>query len=308
MRRATLRPLLLTAGGPVVFPDPRRADDEGLVAIGGDLSVERLLLAYRSGIFPWYDEGVPPLWWSPNPRAVFLPGSVHVSRSLHRRLRQSPFELSYGRAFERVIQECGRRRAGGTWILPEVVAAYGELYRRGHAFSVEAWSTDLLPRKIRAAREDFSEGGRSASEASEGRGGTERPLAAEGRASEASEGRGGTERPLVARRAEGRARELVGGVYGVQVGGFFAAESMFHRRTDASKVALVSLLFSLFGAGIELVDVQFLTPHLASLGAVELSRSDYLGRLERVQAKPVSLEALDVCSGAKLALNNRRLG
>jgi leucyl/phenylalanyl-tRNA--protein transferase len=233
----------LTAGGPLVFPDPSRADDEGLLAIGGDLSVERLLLAYRSGIFPWYDEGVPPLWWSPNPRAVFLPGRVHVSRSLRRRLRQAAFELSYGRAFERVIQECGRRRAGGTWILPEVVAAYRELHRRGHAFSIEAWS----------------------------------------------------------------AGELVGGVYGVQVGGFFAAESMFHRRTDASKVALVSLLFALFSAGIELVDVQFLTPHLASLGAVELSRSDYLGRLQRLSVKPVSLGALDVGSGAKLALNNGHL-
>src|SRR5688572_22637701 len=108
MRRATLRPLLLAAGSPMLFPHPPRADHEGLVAIGGDLSVERLLLAYRSGIFPWYDEGVPPLWWSPNPRAVFLPSRVHVSRSLRRRLRQGTFELSYGLAFERVIHECGR--------------------------------------------------------------------------------------------------------------------------------------------------------------------------------------------------------
>jgi leucyl/phenylalanyl-tRNA---protein transferase len=214
MRRRGRRPVLVLPGGPIGFPDPEQADDEGLLAIGGDLSTERLLHAYECGIFPWYDEGVPPLWWSPNPRAILEPANLHVSRSLRRTLRQGVFEVTFDRDFERVMRDCGVREAG-TWILPEMIDAYVELHRRGHAHSFEVWQDG----------------------------------------------------------------ELAGGLYGVNRGALFAAESMFHRRTDASKVALVYAVQSLFAAGIRLFDVQLLTSHLASMGAVEISRTAYLSRV-----------------------------
>ena len=221
------RPVLILPGGPVAFPNPDEADDEGLIAIGGDLSPQRLLAAYEHGIFPWYDEGVPPLWWSPNPRALIEPAGVHVSRSLRRKLEHGTFRVSFDHAFEAVMRECGRRDVG-TWIIPEMIDAYVELHRRGHAHSFEVWSDD----------------------------------------------------------------ELVGGLYGVHRGGLFAAESMFHRATDASKVALVYATRSLFSAGIELFDVQLLTSHLASMGAVEVARTDYLERVRRASAVDVSLDGL----------------
>jgi leucyl/phenylalanyl-tRNA---protein transferase len=214
MRRRR-RPLLIPPGGPVVFPDPESADDDGLLAVGGDLGAARLLAAYEQGIFPWYDEGLPPLWWSPDPRAVLEPERLHVSRSMSRLLRQARLELSFDRAFGRVMRECGSRRAGGTWILPEMIDAYTELHRQGHAHSLEVWQGEVL----------------------------------------------------------------VGGLYGVRRGGLFAAESMFHRVPNASKLALIASVRSLFAAGITLFDVQFATPHLASLGAVELPRREYLRRL-----------------------------
>src|SRR5215471_641674 len=213
MRRRGRRPVLLLPGGPIAFPDPEQADDEGLLAIGGDLSSERLLFAYERGIFPWYDEGVPPLWWSPNPRAILDPEGLHVSRSLRRVLRSGRFTVSWNRDFEGVMRCCGDR-PGGTWILPEMIEAYVRLHRIGHAHSIEVW-----------------EGG-----------------------------------------------ELAGGLYGIQRGALFAAESMFHRRTDASKVALVYAVRSLFLAGTRLFDVQLLTSHLASMGAIEIPRREYLGR------------------------------
>jgi len=212
--RSRRKPLFLAPGAPLAFPDPASSDDEGLLAIGGDLSPERLLFAYEHGIFPWYDEGLPPMWWCPNPRAVMDLEHLHVSRSLRRVLRAKRFEVSYDRAFHEVMLECGRERESGTWILPEMVDAYTTLHELGHAHSVEVWL-------------------------------------------------GGA---------------LVGGLYGVRRGALFAAESMFHRATDASKVALVSALEHFFAAGITLFDVQFLTPHLASLGAYEIPRSEYLAR------------------------------
>ena len=223
------RPVLILPGGPIAFPDADEADDEGLVAIGGDLSSARLLAAYDRGIFPWYDEGVPPLWWSPNPRAIIEPGGVHVSRSLRRLLRRAPFDVTYDRAFERVMRECGRRDVG-TWIIPEMIDAYVALHRTGHAHSFEVWRGD----------------------------------------------------------------ELVGGLYGVHRGALFAAESMFHKVTDASKVALVHAATSVFAAGIEVFDVQLLTSHLASMGAIEVTRSDYLARVRSATAQKVSLNALSL--------------
>lgn len=232
------RPLLLSPHGPPCFPDPNCYDDDGLVAIGGDLAPDRLLAAYRQGIFPWYDEGVPPLWWSPNPRALIEPGNVHVSRSLRRRLRAGAFELSVNRDFEGVVACCATRRQGGTWILPEVAEAYLELHRLGHAHSVEVWMDG----------------------------------------------------------------ELAGGLYGVHVGALFSAESMFHRRTDASKIALVTLALALFQRGVRVFDVQFLTDHLATLGATEVPRLHYLARLPSACAEPLSLDGLDPTAGLELAL------
>jgi leucyl/phenylalanyl-tRNA--protein transferase len=222
----------------MTFPDPESTDAEGLLAVGGDLAPERLLLAYERGIFPWYAEGLPPMWWSPDPRAVVDDQSLHVSKSLARELRRGRFRVTVNHAFERVMRECGNERDGGTWILPEMVRAYVRLHERGHALSFEVWLGE----------------------------------------------------------------QLVGGLYGVQRGALFAAESMFHRETNASKVALVAAVRSLFAAGIELFDVQFLTSHLASMGVYEISRSDYLRRVQAATARSVAVCDLPI----RLELEPRR--
>lgn len=198
------------------------------MAVGGDLSPERLLYAYGRGVFPWYDEEQPLLWWSPDPRAVFELDGFHLSHSLRRELKKGHFRVTFDQAFTQVMVGCAEEREGGTWILPEMVEAYGCLHRQGHAHSFEVWLGE----------------------------------------------------------------ELVGGLYGVQVAGLFAAESMFHRSTNASKVALAYAVGSLFAAGITLFDVQFSTPHLASLGVRVLSRTDYLDRLELARAATVDLKSL----------------
>lgn len=226
--RSPQRPVLLSPGAPPVFPDPRRGDDEGLVAIGGDLSSERLLAAYASGIFPWYNEGFPVLWWSPNPRAVLPAEDLHISRSLQRRLARRDYALTWNLAFAEVIAACGEGRKGGTWIVPEMRIAYQRLHRAGFAHSVEVWQQN----------------------------------------------------------------RLVGGLYGVQSGALFAAESMFHRETDASKVAVVAASRSLRRAGIQVFDVQFATPHLRSLGVREISRDDYLARVAGASRTPIDLARL----------------
>ncbi len=227
-----VQPAFLTSQSPASFPDPRSLDDEGLVAIGGDLSAPRLLAAYDHGIFPWYNEDYPPLWWCPNPRAVLPLDAVHVSRSMVRVLRREDFAVTWNTAFSRVLRACGAGRSEGTWLVPEMIAAYERLHRNGHAFSIEVW-------------------------------------------------------------AEG---ELVGGLYGVQRGGLFAAESMFHRRTNMSKVALLYSATSLYRAGVRLYDVQFLTPHLKSLGAKEIRRGDYLARVKAERGRSVDLTHLKLVS------------
>lgn len=226
--RANRRLTFLGPGSPLSFPDPNAADDEGLLAVGGDLSPARLLFAYESGIFPWYSAGVPPLWWSPNPRTLMDRAQLHVSRSLRRTLRQGAFEVTFDTAFAQVIAGCASNREGGTWILPEMMLAYTQLHQLGHAHSFEVWH-------------------------------------------------------------EG---ELAGGLYGVRRGGLFAAESMFHTVTDASKVALAVTVDTLFRAGIEVLDVQFLTDHLASLGAYEVERTEYLRRLSATVGKEVPPAAI----------------
>ncbi|MSU84103.1 MAG: leucyl/phenylalanyl-tRNA--protein transferase [Pedosphaera sp.] len=205
------------------LPDPSQAREDGLVAVGGDLSVERLLEAYQSGLFPW--SANPITWWSPDPRGVLPVGAVHVSRSLARTLRQAPYTVTFDQNFSAVIRACAevpRSGASSTWISPQLLEAYEQLAQAGHAHSVECWQ-------------------------------------------------------------EGR---LVGGVYGVSVGGFFAGESMFHRADDASKVALVHLDRHLASRGFTLLDCQMVTSVTRSLGAMEIPRTDYLDRLARAVGQP----------------------
>lgn len=232
-----MQPVILHPQHLTRFPDPAHYDNEGLVAVGGDLSPERLLQAYDHGIFPWYNERYPPLWWCPNPRAILPLDKPQVSRSMRRTLRKGAFEVTWDAAFGHVIRACGSNRREGTWILPEVIEAYELLHQRGHAHSIEVWQTG----------------------------------------------------------------KLVGGLYGVQRGALFAAESMFHRATDMSKVALLYAVATLAAAGIELLDVQFLTPHLKSLGAREIPRRDYLATLQAAVCHQVSLRGIPVISPLDVA-------
>jgi len=206
--------------------------------MGCDFTPGTLLLAYRSGIFPWPHgdkddpEGGAPLvlWFSPNPRCVFpLEKEPHWARSLRRTLRQHPYEVTVDEAFADVIRLCGETRGKKTWIIPELVDGYVRLHELGWAHSVEVW-----------------------------------------------------ERATPA--LSGETRVLVGGIYGIAIGGLFAGESMFHLRTDASKIAFATLVAKLRAAGYSLFDVQVENPHLMSLGCVEIPRREYLARLAAVLA------------------------
>jgi leucyl/phenylalanyl-tRNA--protein transferase len=216
-----LLPMPAVLGARLAFPDPRRADREGLVALGGDFSPARLLLAYRSGIFPWTVN--PITWWSPDPRAIFEFERFHVPRSLAKFLRKQPFAITRDRAFRQVMQGCAAPALGReeSWVTPEFITAYTRLHELGHAHSVECWRGD----------------------------------------------------------------ELVGGIYGVSVGGFFAGESMFHRVANASKVALWHLVEHLRARDFALFDIQMVTPATRQLGAVEISRAEYLQRLKAAVAQ-----------------------
>ncbi len=208
-----------------IFPAPDQAEPSGLLGIEGDLHPDRLLLAYSMGIFPWYSEGQPILWFSPDPRMVFDPAGIHVSRSLRKRMRRAEYRVSMDSAFAQVILACAEvHRPGqpGTWITADMQRAYCELHQLGYAHSVEVW----------------------------------------------------------------RDRELIGGLYGVSLGGMFAGESMFSRADDASKVALVRLAGQLARWGFTMIDTQFHTDHLASLGAYEISRARYLERLADALQEP----------------------
>jgi leucyl/phenylalanyl-tRNA---protein transferase len=208
----------------LLFPPVEEAE-EGLLAVGGDLRPERLILAYSRGIFPWYGDDEPILWHSPDPRAVLRANELHVPASLVRTIRRAPFRLTLDTAFADVIAACAKApRPGmpGTWITPEMQKAYIELHRLGLAHSVEAWR-------------------------------------------------------------EGR---LVGGLYGVSLGGAFFGESMFRRETDASKVAFVALVEQLVRWEITLVDCQVQSEHLTRFGVEEWPRSRYLATLAEALAKP----------------------
>jgi len=202
------------------FPPVARAlaAPNGLLAAGGDLSPERLLEAYRNGIFPWFSPGDPILWWSPDPRMVLFPPDLKLSASLKKTLKRAYFKVTTDQAFEQVVRACAAPRAGenGTWIVEEMIAAYCELHRLGHAHSVEVWMED----------------------------------------------------------------ELVGGLYGVALGKMFYGESMFSKRTDGSKIAFAHMARQLEHWGFGMIDCQMYTPHLASLGAREIPRAEFISRLQ----------------------------
>lgn len=206
-------------GSEIRFPDPASALSwpNGLLAAGGDLSPDRLLAAYRLGVFPWYETGQPILWWCPDPRAVIFPGELHVARRLKRFLAQEPFEASFDRSFDAVVAGCARTKDPdiGTWITPEMISAYRELHRLGHAHSVEIWAGD----------------------------------------------------------------NLVGGLYGVAVGRAFFAESMFSRAPNASKAAMIFLVGELRSHGFRVMDCQLPSRHLATMGAREIPRDEFLATL-----------------------------
>lgn len=197
----------------LTFPplDKALREPNGLLAAGGDLSPERLLAAYRHGCFPWYQDGQPLLWWSPDPRTVLYPNELHVSRSLRKRLRQGGYRVTFDQAFADVIKGCAGPRSytDGTWITTPMQQAYLRLHAMGVAHSVEVWQGE----------------------------------------------------------------QLVGGLYGLAMGGLFFGESMFSRATDASKVGFVTLVEHLRDWGFALIDCQMPTRHLESFGARSIPRA-----------------------------------
>lgn len=213
-------------GTDLRFPPVECASPEGLLAVGGDLRPERLLEAYRHGIFPWYNEDQPILWWSPDPRAVLFPSKLHIPRSLRRTLRRNLFSITLDTNFRAVIEGCAGKRTqypdGGTWITPEMITAYTRLHELGYAHSAEAW-------------------------------------------------------------LEGT---LVGGIYGVAIGGAFFAESMFTSVDDASKAALVTLVRRLESWGFDLIDCQQDSPHVRRFGAEEIPRGDFIALLSEAVKRP----------------------
>ncbi len=208
------------------FPDPYKAPKDYPLAVGGDLSPERLIFAYSIGIFPWYSEGEPILWWSPDPRMVLFPEELKISRSLKKVLKNKSFEIKFNTNFEEVIKNCAtvkRKGQDGTWITDEMMQAYITLHKLGFAHSVETYLNG----------------------------------------------------------------KLVGGLYGVAIGGAFFGESMFYKVSDASKVAFVHLVWHLQKKGFDIIDCQQSTPHMARFGAREIPRSKFLDILNTSVKKKI---------------------
>jgi len=209
------------------FPpvDDALEDPAGLLAVGGDLRPERLLAAYRNGIFPWYNPGDPILWWSPEPRCVIDPATFVPSRSLAKCLRQGRYRVTVDHCFNTVIHECAGTRAyaDGTWINEQLIGQYTVLHERGIAHSIETWDHE---------------------------------------------------------------GNLVGGLYGLNLGRLFFGESMFSRATDASKVAFTKLMELTRGWGFPIVDCQLENPHLMSLGAGLISRAEFMQILKQYRDQP----------------------
>ncbi len=199
------------------FPDPHLADEDGCLAVGGDLSVDRLLLAYQHGIFPWYafrhDE---PVWYCPQKRFVIFPNEIHVSHSMRTLMRKNEYEVTFNEDFDGVISNCGRLRIDDeyAWLGPDITEAYTELNRQGFAFSVEVWQKSN--------------------------------------------------------------HKLVGGLYGVNIGSAFFGESMFSLVPSASKLALIHLANTMQECGGSLIDCQFETPHLKSMGGRYIDYDEYM--------------------------------
>lgn len=197
------------------FPDPHLGEEDGLLAVGGDLSVDRLLLAYSNGIFPWYafrDEVIQ--WWCPMQRFVIFPDKIHVSHSMRTLIRKGIYTVSINKAFPEVIRNCGKLREDmeGAWLGPQIIEAYTKLYEQGFCASVEVWEGD----------------------------------------------------------------KLVGGLYGVVIGKCFFGESMFSLVPSASKLALIFLAYRLQDVGGLMIDCQFETPHLKSMGGEYISYEEYM--------------------------------
>jgi leucyl/phenylalanyl-tRNA---protein transferase len=204
----------------IEFPPPELADEDGLLAVGGDLSEKRLILAYSMGIFPWYSDNYPILWWSPDPRLVLLPDELRASRSLRQTIRKGIYRITVNTAFEDVIRNCASiRRKGedGTWITEEMIQAYIAMHKAGYACSAEAWAGE----------------------------------------------------------------ELAGGLYGVRLGRAFFGESMFAKKSDASKAAFMIFIEGLKEQGLELIDCQMTTTHMQRFGAREITRAEFMRRLAK---------------------------
>lgn len=204
----------------LVFPAVEEANMEGLLAVGGDLSPERLLLAYQNGIFPWFNDDSLILWWSPDPRMVLFPEKVKISKSMRKVLSGDQFQLTKNTSFNRVISQCAlQKRKGqeGTWITDKIQEAYKELYKKGFAKSYEVWQD----------------------------------------------------------------KELVGGLYGVDLGHIFCGESMFSTVSNASKFAFIKMAQEMQAEGYALIDCQVYNEHLKSLGAEEIPRDRFIEILKR---------------------------
>ncbi len=207
------------------FPNPEEASDIGLLAVGGDLSVERLLLAYSNGIFPWFSRDEPILWWSPDPRTILFPFRLKVSKSLRQTLRNKRFEVKFDSDFESVIGNCSsikRKGEKGTWITKEIKDAYIALHQEGYAHSIEIYYGN----------------------------------------------------------------KLAGGLYGVSLGRAFFGESMFSIERDTSKIAMHSLVERVTEWDFHFIDAQVETNHLLSLGAENISRTEYLNLLKQALTYP----------------------
>ncbi len=212
-------------GHQCAFPASTKAltEPNGILAIGGDLSPSRLLSAYKQGIFPWFNDGEPIMWWSPDPRMVLFPTELKISASLRKRLKKIDYEVRFDTAFSSVMQHCAQTKRNNiseaikseTWISNQIIDGYSRLFELGYAHSAETWIND----------------------------------------------------------------ELVGGLYGVKIGHVFYGESMFHHVTDASKLAFVHLVQRLQQQGVEMIDCQMKTAHLASLGAREIPRAIFMQKL-----------------------------
>lgn len=199
----------------IYFPPAEETSPEGIIAVGGDLSPERLLLAYQNGIFPWYDHDEPKLWWCPEERMVLFFENLRITKSMRNILNRNEFKITFNTAFKNVISNCQkspRKNQDGTWISDEIVEAYCKLHELGYAKSVEVWQNN----------------------------------------------------------------ELVGGLYGIDLGHVFCGESMFSKVSNASKVAFIHLAKQLEMANYRLLDCQVYNSHLESLGCIEIDRDDFL--------------------------------